>query len=93
MAVMENYQSTPHIDKDLSNSVISWFLEGKCSMPHLLVLNTSSFVNFFFAKLHTHTVIMNLVRVGHEKYDLEGNFYFLHTKCFFQPRHRIVILF
>ncbi len=32
MAVTENYQSTPHTDKDLCNSVISWFLEGECSL-------------------------------------------------------------
>ncbi len=44
MAVMENYQSTPHMDMDLSNSVILWFLEGKCSLPHLSVFDTSSFV-------------------------------------------------
>jgi hypothetical protein len=24
-------------------------------------------VNYFFAKLHTHTIIMNLVGAGHEK--------------------------
>ncbi|CAK9866958.1 unnamed protein product [Sphagnum jensenii] len=28
MVVMENYHSTPHTDRDLSNSMISWFLEG-----------------------------------------------------------------
>ncbi|KAH9540865.1 hypothetical protein CY35_14G027600 [Sphagnum magellanicum] len=27
MAVTENYHSTPHTDRDLSNSVISWFSE------------------------------------------------------------------
>jgi hypothetical protein len=32
MAITENYQSTPHIDRDLCNSVISWFLEGECSL-------------------------------------------------------------
>ncbi|KAH8968778.1 hypothetical protein BDL97_03G147900 [Sphagnum fallax] len=29
MAVTENYHSTSHTDRDLSNSVISWFLEGE----------------------------------------------------------------
>jgi len=32
MAVTENYQSTPHTDRDLCNFVISWFLEGECSL-------------------------------------------------------------
>lgn len=44
MAVTENYHSTSHTDKDLSNLVISWFLEGKCSLPHVSVSNTSSFL-------------------------------------------------
>ncbi|CAK9264551.1 unnamed protein product [Sphagnum jensenii] len=29
MAVTKNYHSMPHTDRDLSNSVISWFLEGE----------------------------------------------------------------
>jgi len=44
MVVTKNYQSTLHTDRDLSNFVISWFLEGNCSLPHLSVFNTSSFV-------------------------------------------------
>jgi hypothetical protein len=44
MAVTENYYSTPHMDRDLSNSVISWFLESKCALLHVSVLNTSSFL-------------------------------------------------
>jgi hypothetical protein len=44
VAVTENCQSTSHMDRDLSNSVISWFLECKCSLPHLSVFDTSSFV-------------------------------------------------
>ncbi|CAM6054075.1 unnamed protein product [Sphagnum tenellum] len=31
MAVTENYHSTPHTDRDLSNSVIAWFLEGEAT--------------------------------------------------------------
>jgi hypothetical protein len=44
MAVTENYQSTPHTDKDLCNSVISWFLEGECSLQLLFILNIMSLV-------------------------------------------------
>jgi hypothetical protein len=44
MAVTENYQSTPHTDRDLCNSVISWFLEGECSLQLLFILNTMSLV-------------------------------------------------
>jgi hypothetical protein len=44
MGVIENYHSTPHMDKDLSNSVISWFLEGKRTLPHVSILNTFSFL-------------------------------------------------
>jgi hypothetical protein len=44
MAVIENYQSTPHIDRDLCNSVISWFLEGECSLQLLFIFDTMSFV-------------------------------------------------
>jgi hypothetical protein len=44
MAVTENYHSTPHTDRDLSNSVISWFLEGKCALLHVSVSNVSSFL-------------------------------------------------
>jgi len=44
MAVTENYHSTPHTDRDLFNSVISWFLEGKCALLHVSVLNVSSFL-------------------------------------------------
>ncbi len=44
MAVMENYHSTSHTDRDLSNSVISWFLEGKCALLHVSVLKVSSFL-------------------------------------------------
>ncbi len=43
-AVIENYQSTPHIDRDLCNSVISWFLEGECSLQLLFILNIISLV-------------------------------------------------
>ncbi len=44
MAVTENYHSTPHTDKDLSNFVISWFLEGKCALLHVSVMKVSSFL-------------------------------------------------
>ncbi len=44
MAVTENYQSTPHTDMDLCNSVISWFLKGECSLQLLFILNTMSLV-------------------------------------------------
>jgi hypothetical protein len=44
MAVTENYHSTPHTDRDLCNSVISWFLEGECSLQLLFILDTMSFV-------------------------------------------------
>jgi hypothetical protein len=44
MAVTENYQSTPHTDRDLSNSVISWFLEGECFLSLLFVLDTLNLV-------------------------------------------------
>ncbi len=63
MAVTENYHSTPHTDRDLSNSVISWFLEGKCVLLHAFVLNTSSFLikkKKEFAGLHLDTTIVNM---------------------------------
>jgi hypothetical protein len=44
MAVTENYQSTPHTNRDLCNSVISWFLEGECSLQLLFILDTMSLV-------------------------------------------------
>jgi hypothetical protein len=44
MAVTENYHSMPHTNRDLFNLVISWFLEGKCSLLHVFILNTSSFL-------------------------------------------------
>ncbi|CAM6056516.1 unnamed protein product [Sphagnum tenellum] len=31
MAVTENYPSTPHTDRDMSNSVIAWFLQGEAT--------------------------------------------------------------
>jgi hypothetical protein len=44
MAVTENYQSTLHTDRDLCNSVISWFLEGECSLQLLFILDTMNLV-------------------------------------------------
>jgi hypothetical protein len=46
MAITENYQSTPHTDRDLSNSMISWFLEGECSLSLLFVLYTIGFIDY-----------------------------------------------
>jgi hypothetical protein len=45
MAVTENYRSTPHTNRDLSNSVIAWFLEGKCSFPRPSVFYAPSFLS------------------------------------------------
>jgi len=45
MAVTENYCSTPHTNRDLSNSVIAWFLEGKCSFPRPTVFYAPSFLS------------------------------------------------
>jgi hypothetical protein len=63
MAVTENYQATLHIDRDLLNSVISWFLEGKRSLSHLFILDTTSFSRGkeTIAYFRTNTKIMNLV--------------------------------
>jgi len=58
MAITENYHSTPHTDRDLSNSVISWFLDGKCALLHVFVLNVSSFLEKKkreFVELHLDT--------------------------------------
>ncbi len=45
MAATENYRSMPHMDRDLSNSVIAWFLEGKCSFPRSFVFYAPSFLS------------------------------------------------
>jgi len=64
MVVTENYHSTPHTDRDLSNSMISWFLESKCALPHVSVLNTSNFLKKKeFAELHFDTTIVNMFGV------------------------------
>ncbi len=66
MAVTKNYHSMPHTDRDLSNSVISWFLEGKCALSHVFVLNTSSFLKKKkkeFVGLHLDTTIVNMFGV------------------------------
>jgi hypothetical protein len=88
MAVTENYQSTPHTDKDLSNSVFSWFLGGECSLSILVVLDTVSFVEGKknnCIPLYSYFFIVNLVGVGQEKWHPESNSCFQCTKCFFNP--------
>jgi hypothetical protein len=67
MVVTKNYQSTLHIDMDLFNSIISWFLESKYSLPHLSILNTSNYVGKKMAKLYVNITIMNLIRIGQKK--------------------------
>jgi hypothetical protein len=69
MAAIENYQATSHIDKDLMNSVISWFLEGKRSLSHLSILDIASFLRGkeTIAYFRTNTKIVNLVGAGQEK--------------------------
>jgi hypothetical protein len=70
MVVTENYQSTPHTDMDLSNSLISWFLEGECSLSLLFFLDTMSFVEGKkndCIPSYSHFFIVNLVGVGQEK--------------------------
>jgi hypothetical protein len=63
MTIIENYHFTLHTDRDLCNSMISWFLEGKCSLPHTSILNTSSFLKKKkFVQLHPNATIVNLVR-------------------------------
>jgi hypothetical protein len=60
---MENYHSMPHTNKDLSNLMISWFLEGKCSLSHVFVLNTSNFWGKKkICRIHLDATIVNLVR-------------------------------
>ena len=59
--VTENYQSTPHTDRDLCNFVISWFLEGECSLQLLFILDTMSFVEGgkkMIAYLPTHISLL-----------------------------------
>jgi hypothetical protein len=65
MAVTENYHSMPHINRDLFNSVISWFLEGKCSYSACVY---SEHFQLFekkkeFVGLHLDPTIVNLVGV------------------------------
>ncbi len=70
MAITENYQSTPYTDRDLANSVISWFLEGECSLSLLFVLHTTNFVEGKkndYTPSYSHFFIVNLVGVGQEK--------------------------
>jgi hypothetical protein len=87
MVVTENYQATLHTDRDLLNSVISWFLEGKRSLSHLSILDTISFSRGkeTIAYFRTNTKIVNLVGAGQEKWRLEGNLCFRRTRCFFGP--------
>jgi hypothetical protein len=56
MVITENYQSTPHTDRDLSNYVISWFLEGECSLSLLFVLDIIGFVDY---QLHKNILKFN----------------------------------
>ncbi len=70
MAVTENYQSTPHTDRDLCNFVISWFLEGECSLQLLFILDTMSLVKGEkndCVPSYLHFFIGNSVGVGQEK--------------------------
>jgi hypothetical protein len=69
MAVTENYQATPHTNRDLLNFVISWFFEGKCSLSHLFVLDTASFLRGkeTIAYFRTNAAIVNLVGAGQGK--------------------------
>jgi hypothetical protein len=67
MAITKNYQSTPHTDMDLFNYIVSWFLEGKYSLPHLSILNTSSYVGKKMTKFYVNITIINLIKIGQEK--------------------------
>jgi hypothetical protein len=61
MAITKNYQSTPHIDRDLLYSMISWFLESNYSLP-LCPFGTLHVV-WEIVKLYTNTTIMNMIGV------------------------------
>jgi hypothetical protein len=91
MAVTENYYSTPHMDRDLSNSVISWFLESKCALLHVSVLNTSSFLkkikNKKIAGFHLHTTIVNMFEAWIGEAKSGGEFAFPTHEMFFKPQH------
>jgi hypothetical protein len=86
MAVTENYPSTPHTDRDLSKSVISWFLESEFSLSLLFVLNTISFLKGEkndYIPSYSHFFIVNLVRVGQRNNIRRAIFVLQRTKCFF----------
>ncbi len=88
MAVTKNYLSTPHTDRDLSKSVISWFLEIEFSLSLLFVLNTISFLKREkndYIPSYSHFFIVNLVRVGQKSNIRRAIFVLQHTKCFFSP--------
>jgi len=85
MAVTENYQATAHTNKDLLNFVILWFFEGKCSLSHLSILDTASFLRGkeTIAYFRTNAGIVNLVGAGYGKWHPEGNLCFQRMGCFF----------
>ncbi len=77
--ITENYHFTLHTDMDLCNSMISWFLEGKCSLPHMSILNTSSFLKKKeFVELHPNATIATWSEPEQEKQNPEGD---LHFPC------------
>jgi hypothetical protein len=94
MVITKNYHSTPHTDRDLSNSVISWFLEGKCSFPHASVFLRPKFSkknNCKTPSLQHNCELGCWSRIWEVRSG--GQFAFPTHQMFFQPRHGTVILF